>query len=63
MFKKFTEIWNASHELDVHIEENKKLTTQKIEDANGANNRILNLLDVCVIQHNNRSKHHKVKFL
>ncbi len=44
MFKKFAENWNASHELDVHIKEKKKFTTQKIEDADGANNRILNSL-------------------
>jgi hypothetical protein len=41
----------------VHIEKNRKLTTQKIEDVDGPNNRILNLLDVCVIQQKRRSKH------
>ncbi len=50
MFKKIVKIWRASHELDVHIKENRKLTTQKIGNAHGANNRILNILNVCVIQ-------------
>jgi hypothetical protein len=44
----------------MHIKKNRKLTTQKIEDVDGANNRILNLFNVCVIQQNGRSKHHKV---
>ncbi len=48
--KNLPKIWKASHELHVHIKENRKLTTQKIENAQDTNNRILNILNVCVIQ-------------
>jgi hypothetical protein len=55
MFKKFAKNWRASHELDVHIKKNRKL-----ENAHGANNRILNIFNVCVIQQNETPKHHEV---
>jgi hypothetical protein len=62
IFFKITKHKITSHKLDVYT--NGKFNTQKkLGDVHGTSNVILNLLDVCVLQHNEVPKHCKLEHL